>query len=271
MTGQLPISDPLLALALHTSGHRANLIPTLHADEGVTHRTYWITDNVQMAQAVIDAMAQKDAAKNLQRTAPVHPFLAAKWAIEAFPILEKWLSGAAVPVPALLKTWGPLCRVADRAGREHDWLQHVWADGLAPAVRVHGARFAAALVVCGFPFYPQILPPRDGMPHGLAFPAESLTFPGLTYALLAAHLTTTVQTDPLPGFTLGEHPFDYAYQAAVTLANLPVFLAGAEKKTMQVFLKGPGTGGVIGSQCLFDESYRDSSFRDEAWEFLSGE
>lgn len=273
MTARLPIKDALLALALHTAGHPSTPEITYHVDEGNRqHLTYWVHGDPVGAQALLASLNDSKPEKNLQRNNPTHPFLACRHAIEAFGTVSKWLSGAPMAIPSLLMTTGPLRRVVEGAGADYDVMRVIWRDGtIKPRVRVWDAPFATALAVCGFPLWPELLPPGDGKAASLVFAEESLTFPGLTHTILAQYVQPGIQVGPLPGhWQQGEHPFDYAYQAAVNASRHPLFLAAAAKRP-QIFLKGPGTGGIIASQSLFDESNRNSAFRDRAHSYLAGE
>ena len=269
MLSRFPISDTATALAIHTAGWPVSPSLTYHEQSGKNHLTWWVDRDPAGASGLLLRFHDPIQAKNLQQTDPDHPFLAARHGIEALITLQQWLLGGTGP-PAIQRTLGPLLRCLPPAGVPplYDLQRHVW-DGLTPAIRVDCPAYAAALIVCGFPCYPQLCPPTGDQPAGFAFPAASLTFPGLREEDLRRTIQPgAIRLQPLPGYAMGEHPFDYAHCAAHNLLRLPAARCPAEKNPT-IFIKGEGTGGVIASRSLLEESCKNSSFRDRAWEFLS--
>lgn len=272
MSARFPVENLATALALHTAGYPIAPDEKYHEHDGTRHRTWWINHRAAEAQGLVTAFHDPQAAQNLQTTEPVHPFLAARWAIEAIETLSGWLSGISGP-PALARTAGPLVRAvpAGSIPENCDWQTVIWGTGVQPAVRVDEMAYAAALIVCGFPVYPRLIPPGAGQGPAFAFPAESLTFPGLRQDLLCQIVNEQrqgIRVTPLPGFSMGEHPFDYAFQGALNVPHVEAAAAPASKNPT-IFLKGPGSGGVLASASLLEESHPLSQFRDEAFKFLS--
>lgn len=272
MIERYPVENIATALALHTAGYAIAPDEKFHDATGTRHRTWWVNRRAAEAQGLVAAFHDPQQKQNLQQTEPLHPFLAARWAIEAVETLAAWLTGRTGP-PALVRTAGPLVRAVAPGSvpANCDWQTVIWGTGITPTVRVDELAYAAALIVCGFPCYPQLIPPGAGKGPGFAFPADSLTFPGLQQEMLCRIVNEQregLRLTPLPGFTMGEHPFDYAFQGALNVPHVEAAAAPASKNPT-IFLKGPGSGGVLASASLLEESCTHSQFRDEAFKFLS--
>lgn len=277
MLSRAPVASAVDALALHTAGYPALPEMTVHEGSGQRHVMWYVhtnpadpTKTPTAARQLLAQFSHKEEAKNLQFTQPEHPFIAARHAIETVGALQAWLAGKAGPV-AILKTPGRLLRAAPAMAAQYDLQQHIWGQ-LQPAFVIQCPFFAAALIVCGFPCAPQLMPPREGRPGGWAFPARSLTLPALGVEDCMGRFFPpgggALLGPALPGGWLeGEHPFEYAYTAALNTRGLEPLLTAAGKNP-QIFMKKPGhgTGGVLATMSLLE---RDTPFRRRAHEFLT--
>lgn len=272
MINRFPVQNLTTALALHTAGYPITPDEKFHEADATRHRTWWVNARAAEAQGLVQSFHDPEPKQNLQSTDPTHPFLAARWGVEAFEVLTDWLSGR-IPPPAVVRTAGPLLRLAPAATVPAgcDWQAMVWSGGMRPGIRVDEVAYAAALIVCGFPCWPQIIPPGNGKGPGFAFPLESLTFPALTQALLCQVVNEQrngIRITPLPGYAMGEHPFDYAFQGALNVPHLESAAKPAAANPT-VVIKGRSGGAVLASMSLLSESNPRSEFRDEVQKFLA--
>lgn len=265
MLARFDISDPVLALATHTAGWPVKHHVTYHEGPGTKVASWFVDQDAAGASAVHAALGEVPA-KNLQKTDPEHRILAARHGIEAVMTLELWIAGRISP-PAVVRTSGKLLRCIPSTPEGFDLLPVVWPT-LKPAVRVHDVAYAAGLIVCGFPVYPQLVPPANGLGVGFVFPAESITFKGLTEEAIRPAAPGAIRTEFPAGYSPGEHPFEYAFTGAGNYLNRHVLIKPAEENPT-IFIKGDGTSGVLASQSLLADTHPDSAFRDRVHNFLA--
>jgi len=278
---RLPITDPLDAIALYTilpllhpAPPSGTLLPEIvhHIDTGARHLTFWFqAPHAAPASSLIQAHRHPRAAENLQITQPAHPFLAARYALETYARLLDWQQGRTGTPPAICRTHGPLLASAATAGPDYDLLHHAWKDGslLTGAMRLACPLLTAALITVGFPIHPQrgAHAAETGLPTFIV-PAQSLTFPGLTFADILTLLSSPLCTQPLPGYPIGEHPFHYAHAAVQNSLVLPQWITLANKSIKICQRGGTQNGGIFASASLLEESCPDSTFRDRVLNFL---
>lgn len=266
MQSRFNITDLLLALATHTAGWPVTHHLTLHESDGSRRGTWFVDRDSAGASEAHGRLSSTSPQKNLQKTEPEHPLLSARHGIEAAMTLELWAAGK-IPAPAVVRAGGRLLRCIPSVAMGCDLLPVVWPT-LKPAVRVHDIAYAAGLIVCGFPVYPQMVPPEGKALPGFVFPAESITFPGLTEEMLRPALPGAVRAAFPPGFSAGEHPFEYAHTGAVNYLNRHVLMGPAEKNPT-IFIKGEGTSGVLVSQSILEDTHPEKAFRDRVHHFLT--
>lgn len=274
-THRLPVSDALTAAALHTAGFPVTPQVTLHEATGARVVTWWVDQNPAAAENLLAAWRTPDPAKRLDRTAPEHPFLAAYYGGEAVAVFRQWLDRGGLP-PILALTRGRLRRVfaAGALPPAYDHLPACWADGIArPALGVPDAEAAAALAVCGVPFWPALTPPGAGRPAAVAFAAESLTFPGFRPDKVLPRLGPdgfpAVLTDFPPGFPAGEHPWEYALAGARNASLIAGPALRPAEKNPSIWFQCDGGRGALASLSLLEESHPNSDFRDALHDHLT--
>lgn len=266
-TTRIPLTNPHLALALLTLNHTVTPQNTLSEKSGNQQITWFVDSGLEEAQRLLHAHGHPDPAKNLATTSPNHLFLAALYGIEAAQTLREWLADPTAAYPAYIRTRGLLWRTvpARSVPAAADSLPLILPT-LQPTFSLHDIPNAAGLLTVGFPCYPRLIPPGKGQPAGIAFPAESLSFPGLRAHHLRPAEPGAIRTEFPPGYPPGEHPFEYAALAAANFEEIAVPLTAA-KKRQNIFFTGHGSAGALVSRSLLESS--DSSFRDRLRTHLS--
>ncbi len=256
------LSDARLAAALMAVGipRAAFAIEPLHHTGTGEKRASWYVSGAH-ADSAGELLAEADPSHRtaLWRSNPAHPFLAALAGVENCAWLERWLNAPLSTPHCHRAHGGPLC-VLGAPGSEPDLIAALAT--LPPACALQSLPHVAAYIAAGF-----VPAPRLQQPGAVCFPAQSATFPGLTserlYHAAVQMVEQPLQPPQLDGYPAGQHPFCYAFAAALNLADIPVREAAAWGNTVHFFpgvhqrcalatneqLRRPGFEGKIEKHC----------------------
>ncbi len=239
---------------------------------GTAGETWVIREQVQAATQILQsARLPETDPESPRRKTPDHPVLACLHALETHRALLAW-SRDPLAVPVFQRPGnGRLCRLLPPSLLSP-------AGHIGPiAFSVPDLRHAAALIVCGFRPLPQwhVLP---GKPPGVAFAAESLSFPEIPRAAFqaaarASHRPSILGVDAsgilLGNSPAGEHPWCYAIQALAN-ANAAKTAQLEARKDPILMMRGRGLRSAVVTQSLMEESCRESALRDAVQPHLDG-
>jgi len=206
-----------------------------------------------------------DHPESLERTAPAHPYLAGRYALETHERLEAWIR-TPLEVPVFTRTRGPLCRLDAPGAVIPSGPPFCWT----PALVVPDLCHAAALIVCGFVPVPKLWE-TPGRPVGIGFAAgESATMPGITWPIVHAAARASVRPDGVIDCSAlrigdtpaGEHPWCFALQS-LAHAGAARGLRREAGKDPTLIMRGRGQRSAIVSLSVTEESFSDSSIRDQ--------
>lgn len=239
---RLPLSSPAHAAALVAVGFPRNGIrvgPLHHTGTGEKHLA-WTYEHPTAADAA-DLLRRVNPAdaKALWKTEPAHPILAALAGTRNLVAVQSWVADPH-RLPDLRHTHGgrllhltlpaPSPAPAGNLITDHAHVPHTWGT--------YSHALAAALIAAGFIPSPRML---EG--GALLFRDASHLQPDLTAAI--CQTCSQQMVDPqvltpmqLPGpFPPGQHPFQFAYAAAIGLLSAPG-VANAAWRHPTHFFKG---------------------------------
>lgn len=142
-----------------------------------------------------------------------HPLRAALVALGNLAVLRQWCQHGG-PVPVVYAGPGPFLTLRGEGP------PLLWHQG-EPVSAVADLEFIAAAITVGFIPWPQVI--QSAGVTAIGFPADSITFPGLTFAdLLRVAQVSPQSLEPrtLPGAAAEEHPWFYAFHAVRNVAPL---------------------------------------------------